>query len=255
MKKMIPVILVYALLILGCATPKPRLAYADVDSILATAQRELRDKCPEFRFNDFEPISVEYRVHTRTKWPISKGPDIAVRYQAKRPCRVEERASPTNGPARYICTYETAFVLLTPEGKLVLQDVSEWRDFPESNFIAYSAFLIYEPKNQGVQMPVGNGYWAQEDMRGLSIACQNYQFAFGTFPTGSCASICQALGGANPRHVVCFDFQTNRVQNDGYYCDPWGTPYRIDFTILTNVSISSAGIDKKWDTEDDLSYK
>ena len=90
------------------------------------------------------------------------------------------------------------------------------------------------------------------ELASLCVASKAYRTEFGHFPTGSVSEACVALAGQNPHQIVFIEFPPDRVQSDGAFLDPWGSPYRMTFATPTNVIASSAGRDGAWGTQDDI---
>ncbi|HRT29161.1 MAG TPA: hypothetical protein P5527_05165 [Kiritimatiellia bacterium] len=141
--KIITVVLGLALLV-GCASPQVGLIQFDMAQILRVAEREIATKCPEFKMNEFEPRWVDYRARVN---PQAEG-TIGISYISREPTGVKDWCSITGGPPCIARTHRSASFVLTVQGELEKQDVSEWREFQEWTYVRYSEVTIVEPKEE-----------------------------------------------------------------------------------------------------------
>ena len=82
-------------------------------------------------------------------------------------------------------------------------------------------------------------------MASIIVAMQAYHNDFGSFPQGTSDDILSALQGANARKIFYLDLSDDLTRDD------WQTPYRIQIDDRA-ITVSSAGSDRKWDTDDDV---
>jgi hypothetical protein len=79
-------------------------------------------------------------------------------------------------------------------------------------------------------------------MMRLQAEIKNYQYEFGSYPTGDYDQVLKKLSGDNPQK-----FEFLRV-------DPWGTPFAVNFLSTNSFVISSAGPNKKFGDADDIIF-
>jgi type II secretory pathway pseudopilin PulG len=118
-------------------------------------------------------------------------------------------------------------------------------------FILAALVLLVWPALQEGPRAKPNTRVAHE-LASLRLAAHAYRMEFGQFPTGNVSQVCVALAGHNPRQIIFILFPPEKIQPDGAFLDPWGSPYRIEFPTPTNVIASSAGRDQTWGTDDDI---
>jgi hypothetical protein len=51
--------------------------------------------------------------------------------------------------------------------------------------------------------------------------------------------------GANPRKIVFIEVRETRINTQGEFVDPWGTPYRIDVSKPDAPRVWSCGPNRK----------
>jgi hypothetical protein len=119
--------------------------------------------------------------------------------------------------------------------------------------LAAIVFLVWPALREGPG-PMPNTL-ATSELAALRVANEAYRLEFGQFPTGTISQMCLTLGGQNPRQIVFVEFPTDRIQPDGAFRDPWGSPYQMVFPTPSNVVARSAGKDKTWGTGDDIERK
>jgi hypothetical protein len=79
-------------------------------------------------------------------------------------------------------------------------------------------------------------------MMRLQAEIKNYQYKFGSYPTGDYTQILKKLLGDDPKKIEIL-----RV-------DPWGTPFTVNFLSTNSFVISSAGPNKKFGDADDIIF-
>lgn len=76
----------------------------------------------------------------------------------------------------------------------------------------------------------------------------------GDYPAGLNVEITNALLGDNPRKVGYLPMDSPRINEYGELVDEYGTPYWFHSFNSTNLTITSAGPDKRLHTADDITY-
>jgi hypothetical protein len=76
----------------------------------------------------------------------------------------------------------------------------------------------------------------------LQTEIKNYQYKFGSYPTGNYDQVLKKLFTDDPKGVEFFR------------ADPWGTPFVIKFPSTNSFVISSAGKDKIFGDADDIIF-
>ena len=76
----------------------------------------------------------------------------------------------------------------------------------------------------------------------LQTEIKNYQYKFGSYPTGDYTQILKRLFRDDPQQIEIL-----RV-------DPWGTPFTVNFLSTNRFVISSAGPNKKFGDADDIIF-
>ena len=80
-----------------------------------------------------------------------------------------------------------------------------------------------------------------------------YEMEYGALPPATDnAGVIKILAGYNPRKIKFADFDPAQLNSRGELLDPWGTPYQISLDADTNIHITSAGPDQKFETKDDI---
>lgn len=126
------------LLLCGCASQNRDLACLDSQHIIQIAKQELREKAPDFQQSKYDPDSIAF---TEFYHDDGVGQSITLTFRSKQPVHVEERASFTNGyvavQASKQLTFEMASITMTPQGKLMQNDVSEWEDIHDWQYVRH----------------------------------------------------------------------------------------------------------------------
>ena len=91
-------------------------------------------------------------------------------------------------------------------------------------------------------------------MMKLQAEIKNYQYEFGSYPTGDCAQVFKKLFGDNSKKIEFLRPQNTFTNQAGEFLDPWGTPFAINFLSTNSFVISSAGKDKIFGTKDDIIF-
>lgn len=90
-------------------------------------------------------------------------------------------------------------------------------------------------------------------MNQIMTACQNYQIEYGALPQASENSrLVAILCGDNPRKIECFAPSRNDLNPNHEVIDFWKTPFRITFRPDSKIEVISAGPDKIFGTQDDI---
>ena len=83
---------------------------------------------------------------------------------------------------------------------------------------------------------------ARTDVRNIRNALRAYHNDYDTYPSGDYAQICRSLFGDNRLKQKYFDIGPKGINEKGEIIDPWGTPYRIDFSPHPDAPrVQSAG--------------
>ena len=90
------------------------------------------------------------------------------------------------------------------------------------------------------------------EMRSLIRALQYYEAEYDRYPSGSSSEMLQALWGKNPKKKVFLSIPERSTNETGEFVDPWGTPYRIIFESTNRVTIRSAGKNRIFGDNDDV---
>ncbi len=100
--------------------------------------------------------------------------------------------------------------------------------------------------------------WPEHKRRGTSQniyyfekLMEEYKADHGAYPQGGNEGCVNALGGDNKRDKVYLESARGFIEN-GRFIDFYRTPLRFEFPQDARVRISSAGPDKIFDTDDDL---
>lgn len=72
------------------------------------------------------------------------------------------------------------------------------------------------------------------------------------YPTGLNPEITNALLGKNDKKIALLSANHGKINSNGELCDSWGSPYHFHSESLEELSIRSAGPDKKLFTADDI---
>jgi hypothetical protein len=91
-------------------------------------------------------------------------------------------------------------------------------------------------------------------MMRLQAEIKNYQYEFGSYPTGDCTQVIKQLLGDNPKKIEFLNPKNPFINQAGELLDPWGTPFAINFLSTNSFIISSAGKDKKFGDKDDIIF-
>ena len=91
---------------------------------------------------------------------------------------------------------------------------------------------------------------AKAEVRELAKAWKSYWITYGEWPVGysgelqmdvSAMRILQAdiarPVGTNPQKIKFMDIDDKKWDNGTGFTDPWGTPYRVDFSLNPNIGV------------------
>lgn len=82
----------------------------------------------------------------------------------------------------------------------------------------------------------------------------DYEYQYGVLPSvGDYRDLVQILQGTNPNKTVFITCDPWELDSKGELVDAWGTRLRISLADPKNPQLQSAGLDKRWNTADDLS--
>lgn len=93
------------------------------------------------------------------------------------------------------------------------------------------------------------------DLRNLEVACRAYKAEYDSYPAGDHAQTLQILRGRNARQIVFLETPSRKsaFSKQGELLDPWGTPYRFAITTNSPPVFISAGENRLFGDQDDLS--
>ncbi|MBI5772164.1 MAG: hypothetical protein HZA89_00290 [Verrucomicrobia bacterium] len=77
-------------------------------------------------------------------------------------------------------------------------------------------------------------------------ALHTYKADFGAYPAGDTRTIWRSLRGENPKKMVFINFDSKSFSSEGDLLDPWGTPYRLEFSE-GKPHVRSAGPNQRFD--------
>jgi hypothetical protein len=87
----------------------------------------------------------------------------------------------------------------------------------------------------------------------VDLACQNYRTEYGTLPSASeNKRLVAALCGDNPHKIEFLSLKKTDLNPNGELIDSWKTPLRSIFLPGSKVQVISAGPDKIFGTQDDI---
>jgi hypothetical protein len=89
-------------------------------------------------------------------------------------------------------------------------------------------------------------------VEGARAIVTQYNSMFGENPVGVNEEIVNALRGDNPKQIDFLGSETNRINTQGQWVDPWGTPYFFHQLSARQMEVRSAGPDRVMWTSDDL---
>jgi hypothetical protein len=78
----------------------------------------------------------------------------------------------------------------------------------------------------------------------LAIAAKAYKQEYGEPPKGDNRSILRTLQDDNPRKIVFIELNPKEISKDGFFLDPWGTPYAFDLSNAAEPWAYSFGKNK-----------
>jgi type II secretory pathway pseudopilin PulG len=93
---------------------------------------------------------------------------------------------------------------------------------------------------------------ARRNAKALAAALSAYHTEYGTFPSGDHASVVRALCGENSKNILFLEIPDQFRAKGGEFEDPWRTPYRIAATNASDIVITSAGPNRRFDDNDDI---
>jgi len=99
---------------------------------------------------------------------------------------------------------------------------------------------------------------AQTDISMLIAAAKAYTTEYGAPLQEDSRAVIRTLEGDNKRNVVFLEIKPQNISNDGYFLDPWGTPYVLNLVNPSNLWAYSFGknkIDEGGNGDDVASWK
>lgn len=92
-----------------------------------------------------------------------------------------------------------------------------------------------------------------DDVQAVGVLLEEYRRAFGAMPVGELNDeIVRRLQGENPKGIAVLPKIHPAINAQGELMDRWGTPYRFHPESAWEVTIRSAGGDRKMWTSDDI---
>ena len=86
--------------------------------------------------------------------------------------------------------------------------------------------------------------FARNDVHKIASAVRAFQKAYRSPLNGDHISIIRTLRGDNPRNIEFLKIEPERLNSQGEFLDPWGTPYKIEASRVYECYVSSAGSNK-----------
>jgi type II secretory pathway pseudopilin PulG len=91
-----------------------------------------------------------------------------------------------------------------------------------------------------ISRPARQRSHARHDVDVLAVALDGFALEQGAYPRGDFAQICRLLrgetiDGQNPRRLDYVEVQAYEINAKGEFIDPWGEPYRVDFSPVVRV--------------------
>jgi hypothetical protein len=118
--------------------------------------------------------------------------------------------------------------------------------------VAAAAILLWLGNGVEDGMPNNPEACNEELVTALATAAESYKTDNGPFPKNLDNHILWFdLSGADSGKVY-MSFTTNQQNDKGEIVDPWGTPYRVWYISDKEIGITSAGPDKIFGTDDDI---
>jgi hypothetical protein len=125
---------------------------------------------------------------------------------------------------------------------------------PRSSIMPMPAMAVAEQ----LATPSGQGSneTALDDVQSVTTLLEEYRRAFGAMPFGEFNDeIVRHLQGQNPKGVAVLPKTHRSLNKNGELIDRWGVPYRFHPDSAWQISVRSAGPDKRmWTTDDILSH-
>ena len=108
-----------------------------------------------------------------------------------------------------------------------------------------------QPRASPEGVPVNES--AFDDVQSVGTLLEEYRRAFGAMPMGELNDeIVRRLQNENPKGVAVLPKSHPAISTDGELLDRWGTPYRFHPESGWEMTVRSAGPDKKMWTSDDI---
>lgn len=121
---------------------------------------------------------------------------------------------------------------------------------------------VFSPTNEFPRSPLADelnapGSTAQNDVRIMRDIFTHWRTNLKNIgnPIGTNAEITAALTGKNPLHLAFVPPDHPAINALGELCDRWGTPFRFHQLSGTVMEITSAGPDRDFATEDDVTIR
>jgi hypothetical protein len=92
-----------------------------------------------------------------------------------------------------------------------------------------------------------------DDVQSVSMILEEYRRAFGAMPVGELNDeIVRRLQGENPKGLAVLPKTHPAINAQGELMDRWGTPYRFHPESAWDMTVRSAGPDRRMWTNDDI---
>ena len=103
-----------------------------------------------------------------------------------------------------------------------------------------------------LNVPEGN---CRTDLEFLNLVISQYGRYLDGNPVGSNAEISAALRGDNPKGIALLPAEGKFIDSSGQLVDRWGTPYFFHAIARQRMDIVSAGPDREFWTNDDVTSR
>jgi hypothetical protein len=139
----------------------------------------------------------------------------------------------------------------TPGGETSIETQAE---VPDSAQSTTSEVMPRSPLADDLNAP---DYTAEHDVRILRDILTHWRTNLKNIgnPIGTNAEITRALTGRNPLNLAFIPPDHPAINKNGELCDRWGTPFRFHQLSGTVMEITSAGPDRDFATDDDITAR
>ena len=122
---------------------------------------------------------------------------------------------------------------------------------PEPTAPAPSSVVLLPIAADAVRLNAAEGN-GREDLGFLELVISQYCRHLDGNPVGNNAQISEALRGDNPKGIALLPAEGKFLDSSGLLVDRWGTPYFFHAISRQRMDIVSAGPDREFWTNDDL---